>query len=122
MTVAPISSGVALATHDDKRTTQGFKTYTPSGKIPNPGESCSVKLYMTPAFMEEGPIPPEAEVRVEYVKYYSTTRSHCNAQDVYALGIDRRITFRAPSTTRPCSRSSCRTATTKRGRTTTPHR
>lgn len=90
MTVAPIGAGVAFATHDQDRTTQGFKTYTPGGEIPQPGESYSVELYMTPSFMEdEGPIPPEAEVRVEYVKYYSTTKSHCGAQDVYALGIDR---------------------------------
>lgn len=90
MTVAPIGAGVALGTHDEDRTTQGFKTYTPGGEIPNPGESYSVELYMTPAFMDnEGPIPPEAEVRVEYIKYYSTTKSHCGAQDVYALGIDR---------------------------------
>jgi hypothetical protein len=50
----------------------------------------SVELYSTPAFMhDEGPIPPAVEVGVEYIKYYSTTKSHCGAQDVYALGIDR---------------------------------
>jgi hypothetical protein len=79
----------ALATHQEDRTTDGFKAYTPGGEIPNPGENYSVELYMTPAHMdEEGPIPPNVEVRVEYVMYYSTTISRCDVQDTYVLGID----------------------------------
>ena len=89
-TVAAVGVPVADATHDHERTTDGFKGYTPGGEIPRPGETYTVELYSTPAFMnEEGPIPPEAEVRVDYVMYYSTTLSHCDADDVYALGIDR---------------------------------
>jgi hypothetical protein len=30
-------ASVAVATHEEERTTQGFKTYTPGGEIPNPG-------------------------------------------------------------------------------------
>lgn len=90
LALAPIGAGVAGASHQTDRTTDGFKAYTPGGEIPNPGDTMSVELYITPAFMgEEGPIPPEVEVRVDYQGYYTTTKSNCDTQDVYALGVDR---------------------------------
>lgn len=90
LTAAPMASNVAVATHDEDRTTEGFKAYTPGGEIPNPGDTMTVELYMVPAFMDEqGPIPPDVEIRIDYQGYYTTTTSHCDTQDVYALGVDR---------------------------------
>lgn len=88
--VIALGASSAVATHEEDRTTDGFKAYTPGGEIPNEGETYSVELYMTPAHMDdEGPIPPDVEVRVEYVIYYSTTISQCDVEDTYVLGIDQ---------------------------------
>lgn len=88
--VVALGASSAVATHEEDRTTDGFKAYTPGGEIPNEGETYTVELYMTPSHMDdEGPIPPDVEVRVEYVLYYSTTISQCDVEDTYVLGIDR---------------------------------
>ena len=90
MTLAQVASNVAVASHDQERTTDGFKAYTPGGAIPNPGDNLSVELYRVPAHMtDQGPIPADVEVQVDYVGYYSTTTSHCDTRQVYALGVDR---------------------------------
>jgi hypothetical protein len=89
LSIVAVGASSAAATHEEDRTTDGFKAYTPGGEIPNEGETYTVELYMTPAHMEdEGPIPPDVEVRVEYVLYYSTTISQCDVEDTYVLGID----------------------------------
>lgn len=89
-TLAGLAAPVADASNENDRTTDGFEGYTPGGEIPRRGGTDTVELYWTPAFVEEDDsIPTEAEVRVEFDWYYLAALSHCDADDVCALGIDR---------------------------------
>lgn len=79
------------ATHEEPRTTNGFKVYTPGGEIPTPGErDLTAEMYMVPAYADhEGPIPPHVEFRVDFIKFYTAAFSNCEVQDARTGGIDR---------------------------------
>lgn len=80
-----------IATHEDDRTTDGYKAFTADGDIPKPGETYPAELYMAPAYADhDGPVPPKLEFHVDYVVFYDARdASSCSESEVRTAGIDR---------------------------------